>query len=75
MLVAFVQGVVGTFHENSCPFNEAGGQETGEGADEDFLEEGGVHPFLKATIVPPTEVFQENDVDLALWRNLTNTAL
>jgi len=30
---------------------------------------------LKATIVPPTEVFQENDVDLALWRNLTNTAL
>jgi len=32
-------------------------------------------PFLKATIVPPTEVFQENDVDLALWRNLTNTAL
>jgi len=25
--------------------------------------------------VPPTEVFQENDVDLALWRNLTNTTL
>ncbi len=34
-----------------------------------------MHSFLKATIVPPTEVFQENDVDLALWRNLTNTAL
>ena len=75
MLVPFVQGVVGTFHENSRPFDERGGKETGKGADEDFLEEGGVHPFLKATIVPPTEVFQENDVDLALWRNLTNTAL
>ena len=75
MLVALIQGVVGPFHEDFRPLNERGGKETGEGADEDFLEEGGVHPFLKATIVPPTEVFQENDVDLALWRNLTNTAL
>ena len=75
MLVALVQGVVGPFNEDPCPFDEAGRKESGEGADEDFLEESGVHPFLKATIVPPTEVFQENDVDLALWRNLTNTAL
>jgi len=75
VLVAFVQGVVSTFHEDFRPLHERRGKKTGKGADEDFLEEGGVHPFLKATIVPPTEVFQENDVDLALWRNLTNTAL
>ena len=52
VLVALVQGVVGPFNEDSCPFDEAGGKETGEGADEDFLDEGGVHPCLPATIVP-----------------------
>ena len=57
MLVAFVQGVVSPFYEDSCPFHERGGKETGKGADEDFLEEGGVHPFLRATIVPVAEVF------------------
>jgi hypothetical protein len=38
--------------ENPCPFDEAGRKETTEGADEDFLEKGGVHPCLPATIVP-----------------------
>ena len=57
VLVAFVQGIIGALHENPCPFNEAGREKTGEGADEDFLEEGGVHPFLKAAIVPATKVF------------------
>ena len=57
VLVAFIQGVVGPFHEDSCPLNERGGKETGKGADEDFLEEGGVHPFLTATIVPLAKVF------------------
>jgi len=52
VLVALIQGVVGPFHEDFRPLNEARGKETGKGADEDFLEEGGVHPFLKATIVP-----------------------
>jgi hypothetical protein len=44
VLVAFVQGVVSPFHENSCPLNERGGKETGKGADE---------------IVPLTEVSGE----------------
>ena len=57
VLVALIQGVVGPFHEDFRPLNERGGKETGKGADEDFLEEGGVHPFLKATIVPAGEVF------------------
>jgi hypothetical protein len=69
VLVAFVQGVVGTFHENSCPLNERGGQETGKGADEDFLEEGGVHPCLTATIVPVAKVFVVVDLVNVLDRN------
>jgi hypothetical protein len=69
VLVAFVQGVVGTFHENSCPFDEAGGKESGKGADEDFLEEGGVHPCLTATIVPVAKVFVVVDLVNVLDRN------
>ncbi len=65
VLIAFVQGVVSTFHENFRPLYERGGKETGKGADEDFLEEGGVHPFLKAAIVPVAKVFAENRVNLA----------
>ena len=49
MLVALIQGVVGPFHEDFRPLNERGGKETGEGADEDFLEEGGVHPFFESS--------------------------
>ena len=57
VLVALIQGVVGPFHEDFRPLNERGGKETGEGADEDFLEKGGVHPFLKAAMVPVAKVF------------------
>ena len=57
MLVALVQGVVGPFNEDPCPFDEAGRKESGGGADEDFLEEGGVHPCLAATTAPLTKVF------------------
>jgi len=57
VLVALVQGVVGPFNEDPCPFDEAGRKESGEGADEDFLEEGGVHPCLPATKVPAAKVF------------------
>jgi len=63
VLVAFVQGVIGTFHENSGPFHERGGEKSGERADEDLLKESGVHPFLKATLVPVSKLFAE-DVDL-----------
>ena len=59
VLIALVQSIVGAFHENFCPFNEAGGEKTGEGADEDFLEEGGVHPCLTAAIVPVDRVFAD----------------
>jgi hypothetical protein len=48
VLVALIQGVVGPFHEDFRPLNERGGKETGKGADEDFLEEGGVHPFFES---------------------------
>ncbi len=57
MLVAFVQGVVSTFHEDFRPLYERGSKETSKGADEDFLEEGGVHPFLKAAEVPERRLF------------------
>jgi len=57
VLVAFVQGVVGPFHEDFSPLHERGGKETTKGADEDFLEKRGVHPFLTATIVPAAKVF------------------
>ena len=68
VLVALVQGVVGPFNEDSCPFDEAGRKESGEGADEDFLEEGGVHPCLPATIVPLHEGLYKI-VDLARPRS------
>ena len=52
MLIAFVQGVIGPFHEDFRPLNQRRGQETGKSADDDFLEKGGVHPFLTAAMVP-----------------------
>jgi hypothetical protein len=57
VLIAFVQGVIRAFHENSGPFDERSGKESREGADQDFLKEGGVHPFLKATLVPVSKLF------------------
>lgn len=49
MLVALVQSVVSPFHEDFCPLDEGRGQETGEGTDQDFLEEGGVHPIFNSS--------------------------
>jgi hypothetical protein len=43
MLVALVQGVVRAFDEYFSPLNEAGGEEAGDHAKDDFLEEGRVH--------------------------------
>jgi hypothetical protein len=65
VLVAFVQGVVGPFHEDFRPLNERRGKKTGEGADEDFLEEGGVHPFLKAAEVPESQLFVNHRIIFA----------
>jgi hypothetical protein len=59
VLITLVQGVISTFHENFGPFHETGGEETTKRADKDFLEEGGVHPFLRATMMPVTKVFMK----------------
>ncbi|HXP34947.1 MAG TPA: hypothetical protein VN827_05315 [Chthoniobacterales bacterium] len=73
VLVAFIQGVVGALDENPCPFDEAGGKETGEGADEDFLEEGRVHSFLTATIVPVAKLFIDCFDNVSSARELQNS--
>src|ERR1044072_3975766 len=43
VLVALVQGVISAFDEDFSPLNEAGRQETGDRADNDFLIERRVH--------------------------------
>jgi len=65
VLVALVQSVVSPFHENPGPLHERGCEETGERANKDFLEEGRVHPFLTATMVPVSKLFAE-DADPAI---------
>ena len=65
VLVAFIQRVIGAFHENLGPLDQRGGEKTGKSADQDFLKEGGVHPFLTAAMVPVGRLFAE-DVDLIL---------
>ena len=69
MLVALVQSVVSPFHENPGPLHERGCEETGERANKDFLEEGRVHPFLTATMVPVSKLFAE-DADPAIAAKL-----
>jgi hypothetical protein len=65
VLVALVQSVIGAFDKDLGPFNERGGKKSGESADQDFLEERGVHPFLRATMMPVRQLFAE-DVDLGM---------
>jgi len=65
VLVAFVQRVVSSFDKDFGPFDKRSGEETGESANKDFLEEGRVHPFLTATMVPVSQLFAE-DVDARL---------
>ncbi|HME89762.1 MAG TPA: hypothetical protein VKE30_11185 [Chthoniobacterales bacterium] len=64
VLVAFIQRVIRPFYKDLGPFDKRGGEKTGEGANEDFLEECRVHPFLQATMMPVNELFGE-DVGLA----------
>ena len=49
VLVAFIQRVIGAFHENLGPLDQRGGEKTGKSADQDFLKEGGVHPFFNSS--------------------------
>jgi hypothetical protein len=59
VLIALVQRVVSAFHEDFGPFDERSSQETGKGADEDFLEKRRLH-----------SVFESSDdaSDETLWR-------
>ncbi len=49
MLVTTVQGLVGTFHENLTPLNQAGRCETRNRTDNYFLDKGRLHPLCKST--------------------------
>ena len=49
MLIALVQGVVGAFDEDFGPFHQRGGEESGEGANDNLLEESGVHPVFESS--------------------------
>jgi hypothetical protein len=49
MFVTAVQGVVGTFHENLTPLDQASGGETRNRTDNYFLDKGRVHPLFKST--------------------------
>jgi len=43
VLVALIQGIISTFHKNLGPLDQCSGEETGEGANDNFLEKRGVH--------------------------------
>ena len=47
--VAGIKGVVSTFDKDLAPLDEAGGEKRGDHADEDFLDEGGVHWSLSGS--------------------------
>ena len=49
MFVTAIQGLIGAFHENLGPLDQAGGGEARNHTDEDFLDEGRVHPLFKST--------------------------
>src|SRR2546423_11205701 len=48
VFVAFVQGVIRPFHENFRPLDERSCEKTGERADQDLLEESGLHCGLES---------------------------
>ena len=43
VLVALIQGIISTFHKNLGPLDQCSGEETGESANDNFLEKRGVH--------------------------------
>jgi hypothetical protein len=52
MFVTAIQGLVGTFHENLTPLNQASGGETRNCTDNYFLDKGRVHPSFRAGEMP-----------------------
>jgi hypothetical protein len=49
ILIAAVQGLIGPFDEYFAPLNKAGRSETGERAQNHFLEKRGPHGCLRST--------------------------
>jgi hypothetical protein len=43
MLIAFVQGIVGPFHEDLRPLQHRGGEESRNRAENDLLKKSGMH--------------------------------
>ena len=43
MLIAFVQGIVGPFHEDLRPLQHRCGEESGNRAENDLLKKSGMH--------------------------------
>src|SRR3977135_618300 len=43
MLETFIQGIIGAFDKNLCPFHQTGGEETSERADQHLVEKRGMH--------------------------------
>ncbi len=57
VLIALVESVVSAFHKDFCPLDKGGGQKTGEGANDHFLEKRGVHRACTAVTVPERAIF------------------
>jgi hypothetical protein len=43
MLIAFIQGIVGPFHEDLRPLQHRGGEKSSNHAENDLLKKGGMH--------------------------------
>jgi hypothetical protein len=50
MFVTAIQGLIGAFHENLGPLDQAGGGEARNHTDNYFLDKGRVHPLFKSTL-------------------------
>lgn len=49
MRVSLIESVVSAFDKDLRPLNQGCGQEPGESANDDFLEERGVHPHFDSS--------------------------
>jgi len=49
MFVTAIQGLIGAFHENLSPLDQAGGGEARNHTDKYFLDKGRVHFLFKST--------------------------
>ena len=49
MFVTAIQGLIGAFHENLGPLDQAGGGKARNHTDNYFLDKGRVHPLFKST--------------------------